>query len=187
MKIYFTAAIYQREQLKEEYKTIIKTINDLEHESLTAFDILKKDIKDVLEEDLESSQQYYQHWQKIVNKADMAVIEISFPCTVNIGVEIGLLLEKGKPIICLHTKGRNPVFTSSVLSSRILSLEYNKETIKDVLKWGIEEAEQLLNRRFTFFISPEIEAYLNKISKTQGQSRSEFIRALIEERIRRDI
>lgn len=65
----------------------------------------------------------------------------------------------------------------------MIKLEYSLKVIEEALDWGLEEAEQMLNRRFTFFISPEIDTFLDKISKKSGRSRSEYIRELIEEKM----
>ena len=116
------------------------------------------------------------------SEVESLAVETSFPSTVNIGTEIGYFVKQGKPVVCLYENGRQSVFTSEVLSNRLIEGEYNEDDLEKVLEWGLKEAEQMLNRRFTMFITPEIDCYLNEISK-QGGSRSEFIRNLIRKKM----
>lgn len=179
MKVYFTAAIYQREKLEEEYRAIIKAIQDCGHDVLTSFNIMEEKLDRVLSISKVDHEVYFGTWSKVIKQADVAVVEVSFPSTVHIGMEIGGLIERGKPVICLYQQGRNPTFVEDFHSPRLLKLEYTKDDVKEVLEWVFEEVEQLLNRRFTFFIPPEIDAYLNKMADADDTSRSEYIRNLI--------
>ena len=40
---------------------------------------------------------------KNISKADIVVVEISFPSTVNVGHELSLAMEKGKPVVAWET------------------------------------------------------------------------------------
>jgi hypothetical protein len=184
MKVYFTASITYRNKYINEYSSIIKVIKELGHEYLEAYDVLNRKLSQVLKTDADLQQSYYKKWQRTIAKADIAIVEASFPSTVHIGFEIAHLLERGKPTIILYTKGNNPTLASEYHSQRAIKLEYSVDTLKDDLKWGLEEAEQMLNRRFTFFISPNIDAFLNKIMKQKGLSKSEYIRELIEKNMK---
>lgn len=179
MNVYFTASILQREQLKNEYVAIMQAINKLGHSLITAGDVMKVSVEEVLVDDDRAQKDYFLFWQKTIQTSEVGVVEASFPSTVHIGTEISALLERGKPVICLYTRGRNPAFTGKLHSSKLIKLEYNKETIVDVLKWALEEAENMLNRRFTFFVSPEIDNHLTKISQERSLPRSDYIRNLI--------
>ena len=44
MKVYFTASIYQRDQLKKEYEAIIEAIEKLGHTMCTSFDVVKQSL-----------------------------------------------------------------------------------------------------------------------------------------------
>lgn len=157
----------------------MKAIEDCGHEVLTSFDVLKEKLEVVVGKTVEKHEQFYQTWMKTVGEAKVGVVEVSFPSTVHIGIEIGGLIERGKPVICLYQKGRNPTFVEDFHSPRLIKLEYTKENAREVLEWAFEEVEQMLNRRFTFFIPPEIDTYLNKIADVDDTSRSEYVRNLI--------
>lgn len=45
MKVYFTAAIYHRPKLIEEYKAIKKAIKNLGHKYLESFDVLNQKLE----------------------------------------------------------------------------------------------------------------------------------------------
>lgn len=122
----------------------------------------------------------YSEWTSCVQNSDVAIVEGSYPSTINIGFEIGMLIARGKPVILIHREQSDPVFINSSYSPRIIKSEYNNENITEVLDWCIEEALKLSNRRFTFYISPEIEEFLEKITRANGNSKSEYIRDLIE-------
>ena len=183
MKVYFSAAITYRDDYLSEYKAIKKAISDLGHTYLESFDVLQTSLETALEPDEDKKIPYYKKWLATISKADVAVIETSFPSTVHIGIEIVSLLERGKPTIVLYTKNNNPSFASEYFHSRMIKSEYSVTDVKQTLKWCFEEAEKMVNRRFTFFITPEIDKFLDKITKTKGLSRSEFIRVLLEEKI----
>ena len=179
MKVFFTASIVQREELRKEYQAIINAVKKLGHELLMAGDVMNVSLEEVMNPDQKEQESYFRLWQNTINFAQIGVVEVSFPSTVHIGTEIAALVERDKPVICLHTKGRDPFFTGEFHYSRFVKLEYDTETVEDVLKWGFEEVERMMNRRFTFFVSPEIDDYLNKISRQKSLPRSEYIRNLI--------
>lgn len=106
--------------------------------------------------------------------------EGSFPSSIHIGFETGMILARGNPVIILHKKDRDPVFINKFHTSRLIKSEYDNNNIEEVLDWCIEEVKQLVNRRFTFFVSPEIENFLDKVVDNNGVTRSEYIRNLIE-------
>jgi len=160
------------------------TIKKLKHTLLTSFDVLGTPLEYVKSQGESGQQKFYRRWLGEVKRADIGVFEVSFPSTANVGLEIGSFIERGKPALCLYKHGRDVTFVGEYHSSRIIRLEYSNETVKEVLRWGIEEAEQMIHRRFTFFISPQIDSFLDKVTKTTGKSRSEYIRELIESQIK---
>lgn len=105
---------------------------------------------------------------------------LSHPSCIHTGFELGMILTRGKPVILLFEEGKNPSFVDNVFTSRLIKSEYNKNNLNEVLEWCLEEARGLSNRRFTLFISPDIEKFLEEKSISDGTSKSEFIRSLIE-------
>lgn len=183
MKVYFTGQLYRKKDYIGQYRAIIKSLKDLDHEVLEY--VMEYSADDVLAETSEQTQAWYKTWYRCLDEMDVCVAEISFPSTINIGFEVATILEKGKPVVAIFQKDSDPVFMSPEFSRRMIKVEYTLDNVKEVLGWALEEAEQWLHRRFTFFISSEIDSFLDKVSQDDGISRSEFIRGLIESEMKR--
>lgn len=179
MKVYFSASMTHRERLGNSYRLIMEAVEKLGHELITSFDVLNIPVETSRNQALKARMRFYRDWRRSMSECEVAVIEVSHPSTVNIGLEVGQLIDRGKPTICLHRPKMDPAVVGEEYSKRILKFEYTNANVKEVLKYGFEEAEKMLNRRFTFFISSEIDAYLEKVAQNSGVSRSEFIRDLI--------
>lgn len=183
MKVYFTASLRQRERHSEAYKAIIK---DLQHRGHLVFEkVLSPHLQRVPEISERYIKEWYKEWNSYVSDCDVAVIEGSHSSTIHIGFETGLILARNKPVILLYRGGENPIFINSFYSSKLIKSEYSDENIKEVLDWCFHELEYIVNRRFTFFVSPEIDDFLDQVVRRDGISRAEYIRFLIEKEMKR--
>ncbi len=124
--------------------------------------------------------QWYSEWSKYIKESDFVIVEGSYPSTIYIGFETGMILWRGKPVVLLYKTAHDPVFINNLQSPRLIKSEYDDTNLEEVLDWCLEEVKELSNRRFTFFISPEIENFLDEVVNQNGTTRSEFIRGLIE-------
>jgi len=124
--------------------------------------------------------QWYSEWSDYIKKSDFVIVEGSYPSTIQIGFETGMILWRGKPVVLLYKTAHDPVFINNLQSPRLIKSEYDDTNLEEVLDWCLEEVKELSNRRFTFFISPEIENFLDEVVSQNGTTRSEFIRGLIE-------
>lgn len=124
--------------------------------------------------------EWYSQWVHYVSSADLVVIEGSYPSSIHIGFEIGAIAMRSKPIILLYREGHDPVFIHELHYSRLIKSAYTKENLTEALDWCLGELEHTMNRRFTFYVSPEIDEYLTSIVEHDDTSRSEYIRGLIE-------
>jgi hypothetical protein len=179
MKVYFTAAIAQKPVFGPIYDRIIKVLEEqnhqVQHDHITKTTL--DDIKTLNDDDLVA---HYRKVLKWVTQADIVVVEASFPSTLNIGHEITLALEKGKPVVVLFKKGYSSFFLNGLNSDKLFLVEYTEETLKEVVKESIEYAKDQADTRFNFFISPRHVAYLDHIAKTKKVPRSVYLRQLIE-------
>lgn len=180
MKIYFTAAISQKEKFGKVYERIIKILEQdnhtVEHEHIT-----KSNLEDLMQESDEDRVAYYRTALKRISQADVVVVEGSFPSTLNIGHEITLSLEKGKPVIVLYKEGHDSVFMHGLNSEKLFLLEYSEENLEQLLKDTVEYAKDQSDTRFNFFISPRHVAYLDWIAQTKKIPRSVYLRKLLED------
>jgi hypothetical protein len=60
-----------------------------------------------------------------VENADFCVFEASFPSTVNVGHEITVALERGKPTVVAYMKGKDPILFKGIRESKIIWVEYS--------------------------------------------------------------
>lgn len=178
MNIYFVASISQRNLYKDNYRQIIDYLEKCGH---TVFGkVILENIPSLQNSTEHKIREWHKEWSLYVQESDLVIVEGSYPSTIHIGFELGMIVSRGKPTILLHKSGKEPKFINNLYSNRLVKSEYSNENVEEVLKWCLEEIERISNRRFTFFISPEIETFLNEISKKTGISRSEYIRELIE-------
>jgi len=180
MRVYFTASIYHRKELLDDYKAIISSLKKLGITKVFSEDILDITLHDALNNSEIEREKWLTTWRKYIRDCDFAVAEISYPSTLNIGFEINNILERGKPVIGLYKEGKDPIFTSELHSRRLIKTSYTKENLKDVLAWAIEEAKEIINKRFTFIVPPEIGDFLEDSYKSHGITASDLIRDLVK-------
>jgi len=180
MKIYFTAAITQKDQLGEDYLRIIKILqkegHSVQHEHITSTSMTT-----LIEESDEERLNYYRQALKWINQADIVVVEGSFPSTLNIGHEITISLNKGKPVIVFYKKGRDSFFLHGLDSEKLLLAEYTEDNLEEVVRSNIDYDKDQSDTRFNFFISPSLSHYLDWVSTNKKIPRSVYLRQLIEE------
>ena len=180
MRVYFTASIYHRKELLDDYKDIVSSLKKLGITKVFSEDILDIPLYDALNNSEIEREKWLTTWRKYIRDCDFAVAEISYPSTLNIGFEINNILERGKPVIGLYKEGKDPIFTSELHSRRLIKTSYTKENLKDVLAWAIEEAKEIINKRFTFIVPPEIGDFLEDSYKSHGITASDLIRDLVK-------
>ncbi len=180
MKIYFTAAITQKAQFGNFYESIVKALeNDghqVQHDHITegSLDLIKEQTNEELVG-------YYRQAVKWITQCDVMVAEASFPSTLNIGHEITLALEKGKPVVVFYKKGFNSFFLSGLNSDKLFLMEYTEENLSQTVRDSVEYAKDQSDTRFNFFISPSLSNYLDWVSNTKKVPRSVYLRQLIED------
>lgn len=178
MKIYFTASSQDRDKYGAIYQKIVDFLEQEGYEVFT--ELLSEHLPDFSEVSRQKLSLWHKEWLSYIRDCDFALVEGSYPSTIHIGFEVGMILSRGKPVALLYQKGRDPIFVNSFHSSRLIKSEYQVNDLVEVLRWSIEEVEGSSNRRFTFYISSEIDDYLSRLVKESGVSRSEYIRGLIE-------
>jgi len=183
MKIYFSAAIIFNEKRGKIYSQIVKTLSDSGHKVLT-YGVTDSNIDDIMDQSEDKRVEHYHQVTRWIAEADLVVVEASFPSTLHIGHEIGLALEKGKPVIVMYEKGFSPFFLTGNSSDKLFLVEYTNATVSMVLKDAIEYASEQSDTRFNFFVSPSIVNYLDWVSKKRRLPRAVYLRKLIEEEMK---
>jgi predicted DNA binding CopG/RHH family protein len=112
------------------------------------------------------------------------VLEVSFPSTLHIGHELSLALEKGRPVVALYHKGKEPSFFLGLQEDKIFWGDYVDYDLEEVVREGIEYADSQTETRFNLFLSPKHVAHLENKAKETKLPRSSYIRMLIDEDIK---
>jgi len=180
MKIYFTGSLHNKDIDKEVYAKIVHLLEADGHE-VRADHILKTKQGELDAQSASERSIYYEKLNKWISNADLVVGEVSYPSTINIGHEISLALDKGKPVLALYQKGRSPGVLQGIKSDRFMLVEYTLPELKRTLDYGLEEALNQVDVRFNFFISPQIGRYLDWVSQKKRIPRAVYLRKLIEE------
>ena len=179
MKVYFTGSLHNKDIDKKVYQQIVDILIEKNHK-VRYEHILKSTLIDLDAQNAVERSTYYNKLNKWISSADLVVCEVSYPSTINIGHEVSLALDKGKPVLALYQKGRSPGVLQGIKSDRFLLVEYTLNDLESTLDYGLEEAAAQVDVRFNFFISPGIGRYLDWIAKKRRVPRAVYLRRLIE-------
>ncbi len=180
MKIYFTSAISKVDpNIRKNYQLIIKTLEDLGH-TVIASHLEGKDENVLASQSEQESLAIQKKMSKWKKQANLVVVEGSTP-SFGVGQEITEAINDNKQVIILYLKGKKPHILKGLGENSLYLEEYDRSNLKEVLKTSIEFAQSRSDTRFNFFISPEIGAYLDWISKNKRIPRAVYLRRLIEE------
>lgn len=179
MKIYFTAAVLNKKQYGEYYERIVKAIEKDGHR-VFADHILEYDVDQILDKTEEDLTKYYSRMKKRIAGCDLMVAEVSYPSTVNVGHELSIAADKGKPVLALHLKGKKPVLFWGLESEKFFVIEYDDGDLEKMVRMSVDSLKDQQDTRFNFFISPRIANYLDWIARTKRVPRAVYLRRLIQ-------
>lgn len=179
MKVYFSGSIHGRDSHEGEYQAIVKDLGARGYKVQSAH-VLGVDKKKLSEVNDKYRIDYYKRLIKWISEADFVVAEVSHG-SISIGHEISLALEKGKNVIALTTNdNRGPAILLAIKSDKLQMIKYNVESLHLILDKAIQKARLKTDIRFNFFISPEINEYLDWFSRVKRLPRAVYIRELLE-------
>lgn len=183
MKIAFTASLRGKKFFDDQYKKILASIEKQGHENLSK-DLLNpsqnKVYTDIQEGGRDANIAMYRKKIKDLQSADICVFECSTH-SLAIGFMVQQALHFNKPTLVLYYKDNSPDFLAGVEDEKLIVKSYDETSLEKVIKEALEEAESQRDKRFNFFINPDLLNYLNKAAKKDGVTKSTFIRNLILE------
>lgn len=185
MRIYFTASSRDRKTYGKLYRDIVEILQQEGHDVYT--EILSEHLPEFSLVSRQQLLEWSKKWSSYIRDCDFSIVEGSYPSTIHIGFEIGMILARGKPVVLLYQRGCDPIFLNEFSSSRLIKSEYETSDLREVLRWGIEEVVQLSSRRFTFYINSEIDEFLSNVVEERGVSRSEYIRELLQREMKKKV
>lgn len=187
MKVFFAVSPKGKKQFEKYYKTIYEEISkcgyehvndDVIEESPTEFyNSLEKGGK-------EKHKDLYKRKIQAIQIADINIFDCSVP-GIGLGFVIQKSIELNKPTIVLYYKDAVPYYLTGLAEDRLITKSYNEKNVKKVIKQALEIARERKDKRFNFFISPQLLDYLEDQSKEEGITKSKFIRNLIVKHMRK--
>lgn len=184
MRAYFSAALFQKDKLGDNYRRIVDCLVSKGYQVLE--DTTKVTLDDAIAKSDKERVDYYKNVLKWVDRSDVVVVEASFPSTLSIGHEISLALEKNKPVVVMYLNGRDPSFMLGLRSDRVIWAKYSGSDLEETLGNALVKAKNMADVRFNFFVSPRILNYLDWVAKKRMTPRSVFLRDLIEREMKKD-
>lgn len=166
MKIFFSAALGGNKQYNPHHLAITTQLEKLGHTVISL-----------------PAEKHYPELIKSIGAADINIFEVSSPST-EIGHEIAVSLHKGKPVIALCAKGKKPRVYNGLIDEKFRMIEYRIEDLDKILTEAIKSSLEHQNIRFNFFISPQIQEYLDWIVKYRRKPRAVYLRELLERDMR---
>lgn len=183
MIAYFTASIVGKKHYLADYKHILTILREKGIKCVSDHIIhaTEDEIRMETKEERLAFQDQLDQW---INTADFLVVEASFP-SISVGYEISLALHRNKPVLVLYNNGDPPSLLAHHRDEKLICERYTEKTLPDIMTDFINYVQGASDTRFTFFITPTQNAYLEKKSKEQKLPKSVYLRKLIDTDMKR--
>jgi len=182
MKIFFSCSARGYKEYGESYDKIFSIIQQLGHMHLDDYHE-NMDPNRIYNSTHDENLKLYKQSMESIRKCDVCVVEVSTH-SLTMGYLLQQALNMGKPVIALHMPSNRPVFIAGIEDEKLQVVEYTLENLHNELEAALQNAQENIDVRFNFFISPSIGRYLDWVSKVKKIPRSVYLRALIEREMR---
>lgn len=183
MKITFTASLRGKKDFEAQYDAILSELkknNEIDLSEGLLTQTSGKAYTDVQKGNREANIALYKKKIEELRHADFCIFECSAH-SLTIGFMIHKALEMNKPTIVLYYKDNDPEFLAGVEDDKLIIKSYDDENLPKILKDAFDAAQDVRDKRFNFFISPNLLTFLESTSRDLGVTKSTFIRNLILE------
>lgn len=180
MKVFFTASLRGQKEFGNNYKLIYDTLKKLGYKHLDneILTLSKEYYNKIQEEGRSAFVDLYERKMEHLKEADICMFECTLP-SLSIGYLILKALDFSKPTVILYLDDNVPQFMAGINNDKLIVKKYNLDNLIDIVTESVNEATTLQDKRFNFFINPQLLNYLQKESKAEGITKSTFIRNLI--------
>ena len=127
---------------------------------------------------------FYTKEIEFLKSSDINVLECS-NASLGIGYLVNKSIEFNKPTVILFRDGHTPYLLAGISDDKVILKKVKDGSVLSSLKVALEEAKQVADKRFNFFISPQLLSYLEEVSKQQWITKSTFIRGLIRDHMKK--
>ncbi len=184
MNVYFTASLVGKKEYQKNYTAIIDYLKAKGY-NVVADHILNVTESQVSLQTREERLTFHKKLEGWIQSCDFMIAETSFP-SISVGYEISMALQYRKPVLILYSVGDPPSLFAYHDDEKIVAEKYTPGTVKELIDNFINYVHGATDTRFTFFITPQIARYLEKISKRKKLPKSVYLRHLIEEDAQRN-
>lgn len=127
---------------------------------------------------------FYAKEIEYLKSSDVNVLECS-NASLGVGYLVNKSIEFNKPTVILFRDGHTPYLLAGISDDKVILKKVKDGSVLPSLKDALEEAKDVADKRFNFFISPQLLSYLEEVSKQQGITKSTFIRGLIRDHMKK--
>jgi hypothetical protein len=189
MNIYFSASLLGREKHQEEYRRIISILEKKGH-IVMADHFFKRNIHNVNKQGISQHRDDYKNMLNSIRNADAVIIEATIGST-GLGHTIGISLQNKKPVLALFQKPSPPHGLllgdpDRLLTIRQYELKKESDLAKKLDSYINQVSKKLLRIRFNMMLDQNQDEFLAHISNIKNISKSDYIRKLIEQEIRKE-
>jgi hypothetical protein len=181
LNVYFTASIVGKKNFLSQYQTIVEALR-VKGFTVQAEHILNVSEAEIHMETREQRLKFQRTLEKWIQKCDFMVVETSFP-SISVSYEISLGVQYNKPILLLYAVGTPPSLLAHHTNEKVVCEKYTNDTVHGIIDDFVNYVRGASDTRFTFFITPEIARYLDKVSIHEKMPKSVYLRKLIEDHI----
>ncbi|NOY14679.1 MAG: hypothetical protein GXP43_00475 [bacterium] len=183
MKVFFTTSLRGKPILGENYRRICSILEDELGCQILNKKILTEDLQKVLKKSKEELAEFFMESRRLIQQADLVLAEVTYPST-NVGYEISVAADMGKPIAVLHVKDETPLLIATVDYDMINVYPYTLDGLGGVLKRIMADSQSGKEVRFNFLLPRYLSNYLQWVAKRRRLPRSVYIRQLLEKDMR---
>lgn len=178
MLIYFTASIVGKKKHLKDYLKIISSFTEKNYQVISDH-IIKTTEQQIRFEKKDERLHFLARLEQWIGSCDFMVVEASFP-SISVGYEISMALQLHKPVLILYSEGDPPSLLVHHSDEKVICEKYTPSTLRGIIDDFTTYAQGAVDSRFTFFITPQIVSYLDKVSKKSRLPKSVYLRRLIE-------
>ncbi len=188
MIIYFSASARDFKNDLATYRVIVDKIYSLNHD--LAREWLEPARRRMLREDdiFEDIEAIVHSAQAGIESSELLIVEASGGSAFGVGYEVGLALQRRKPVLLLVKKGASDSYALGLKNALITLKRYDKKNlekiVEDFIKSNILKTKDL---RFNFVLDREIYNHLRLKSFETGRTKANILRDLLLEDIKRGI
>lgn len=180
MKVFVNASLTGKKEFGENYDKLCQAVKKAGYE-IVSCPVTDERLMEMVRGSTKTRSDFFKKIKRWTKQSDAVVFEVSYPSTA-IGFEVALALQMGKPVVAFHVKNAPPnIVLETIKDEKLQLVEYDIRDIDREVRDALQYASEQMDTRFNFFISPDIGAYLDWVSKEKKIPRAVYLRKLIED------